>query len=249
MSAEKKSKRQLRRERMHQQEVRRRLITIGSITIGAALVVFAVVWPQIKSVGEIIPVTPLTDLPNPNGLSLGEADAPVTIDVFEDFQCPSCQYYTESIQPLIIQNLAAPGKVRYVFHQYPFIDGAGARNGGESDQAANASMCANEQGRFWDMQAILYVNWNGENQGNLSNRRLQAMAESIGLDMGSFNDCFRVNKYESDIQADFDLGNEMGVSGTPSVFVDGNKVGEPGRVATYEVIAQAVELAISARQP
>ena len=247
MSVEKKSKRQERRERMRQQEMRRRLLTIGLITVGAAFLVFAIVWPQIKSVGEIITVTP-PSLPDAEGLGLGDPNAPVTIDVFEDFQCPACRFFNESIENLIAEHLVKPGKVYYVFHHYPFIDGAGAASSGESDQAANASMCANEQGKFWEMKAILFANWNGENQGNLSNRRLQAMAESIGLDMGSFNDCFDANKYEADIQADFEKGDEMGVSGTPSVFVNGTRVGQEGKVAAYEEISQAVDLAINAAE-
>ena len=247
MSQEKKSKRQERRERMQQKERRNRLLTIGLITLGAALFVFAVVWPQVKSVGEIIPITP-RDLPNPNELSLGDPTAPVTVEVFEDFQCPACRYFTESVQPLLIEHLITPGKVYYTFRHYPFIDGAGAKAGGESDQAANASMCANEQGKFWDMQEILFANWNGENQGNLSDRRLQAMAESVGLEMNSFNDCFGANKYEAEIQADFDRGEEIGVSGTPSVFVNGNKVGQPGKIATFQEIAEAVNLAINSTE-
>jgi protein-disulfide isomerase len=239
MSPEKVSKRQQRREQMQRQQQRQRLILIGLIVAGAALVVFALIWPQVRSVGEIITVTPAT-LPNADGLSLGDANAPATIDVFEDFQCPACKAFTESRAPLIIENLVKTGKARYVFHNYPFLDGTGVGSGGESDQAANAVMCANEQDKFWEMQSILFANWNGENQGNLSDRRLQAMAESIGLDMNAFNSCFNANKFESEIQADFKKGQEMGVSGTPTVFVNGTKVGQPGTIPTYDEILQAV---------
>jgi protein-disulfide isomerase len=239
MSPEKVSKRQERRARQQRQQQRQRLMLIGGIVVVAALVVFALVYPNVKSVGEIITVTPAT-LPNPDGSSLGDTSAPATIDIFEDFQCPACRSFTESIEPLVIKNLVATGKARYVFHNYPFIDGNGVGNGGESDQAANAAMCANEQGKFWDMHAIIYANWNGENQGNLNDRRLQAMAESIGLDMNAFNDCFNANKYKSEIQADFDRGSKMGVNGTPTVFVNGSQVGQPGKIATYDEIAQAV---------
>jgi protein-disulfide isomerase len=240
MSPEKISKRQERRERMQRQQQRQRLITIGLIVLGAAIIVFAVVWPQVRSVGEIVTITPAA-LPNADGLSLGDANAPATIDVFEDFQCPACRSFTESIEPLIIQDLVATGKARYVFHFYPFLDDTtNPFGGGESDQAANAAMCANEQGKFWEMHSILFANWNGENQGAFSDRRLQTMGESIGLDMNTFNDCFNANKYETEIQADFDLGEQMGVSGTPSVFVNGSKVGQPGKIASYEEIAQAV---------
>jgi protein-disulfide isomerase len=242
MSREKVSKRQERRAKMQRDQQRQRLIIIGLIVLGAALVVFAVISPQLRSVGNIITVTPAT-LPKPNGLSLGDANAPATIDVFEDFQCPACQFFTQSVEPLVIQNLVSAGKARYVFHNYPFIDGNGASNGGESDQAANAAMCANEQGKFWEMHATLYANWNGENQGNFSDRRLQAMAESIGLDMNAFNSCFNANKYKADIQADFDKGQKMGVNGTPTVFVNGKQVGQPGKIATYDDIKQAVDAA------
>ena len=237
--SQKVSKRQERREKMQRQQQRQRLITIGLITLGAALVVLAVIWPQLRPVGEIVTVTPAA-LPEADGLSLGDPNAPVTIDVFEDFQCPACQRFTENTEPLIIQNLVASGQARYVFHNYPFLDGNGAGSSGESDQAANAAMCANEQDKFWEMHSILYANWNGENQGAFSSRRLQAMAESLGLDMDAFNSCFNSNQYEAEIQADFDLGGQMGVSGTPTVFVNGQRVGQPRQVPSYQEIADAV---------
>jgi protein-disulfide isomerase len=243
MSPEKVSKRQERRAKMQRQQQRQRLMIIGLIALGAALLVFAVVWPQLRSVGDIVTVTPAA-LPNADGLSLGDPNAPVTIDVFEDFQCSACLRFTENTEPLVIQNLVASGKARYVFHNYPFIDGNGVGSSGESDQAANATMCANEQGKFWEMHSILFANWNGENQGTFSDRRLQAMAESIGLDMSAFNACFNANKYEAEIQADFELGQEMGVSGTPTVFVNGIRVGGPRQVPSYQEIEQAVNAAI-----
>lgn len=237
MSREKVSKRQERRERMQRQQRRQRLITIGLITLGAALVVLAVIWPQLRPVGEIIPVTP-ADWPDADGLSLGDPNAPATIDVFEDFQCPACRNFTENTEPLVVQNLVATGKARYVFHNYPFIDDQSARK--ESDQAANAAMCASEQNEFWDMHSILFANWNGENLGAFSDRRLQAMAESIELDMDAFNSCFNANKYEAEIQSDLQLGQEMGVSGTPSIFVNGQQVGQGNQVPSYDQIAEAV---------
>lgn len=243
MSPDKKSKHLERREKLKQQEARSRILTLLLITAGTVFLVFALIWPQFKSAGEIKPVA-TSALSNANGLSLGEPNAIVTIDIFEDFQCPACQFFTESIETLIIQNYVNTGKVHYTFHNYPFIDGTGAGNGGESDQAANASMCANEQGKFWDMHAIIYANWNGENQGNLSDARLKAMAQEIGLDMNAFNDCFNTNKYKAEIQADFDTGNTLGVNGTPSVFINGVKVGQPGKIATYEEISQAIEQAL-----
>lgn len=243
MSPEKISKRQERRAKMQREQQRQRMIILGLIGLGAVLLVLAIALPQLRSVDDIITVTPAA-LPQADGLSVGDPNAPVTIDVFEDFQCPACQFFTESIEPLVIENLVATGKARYVFHNYSFLDGNGAGSNGESDKAANASMCANEQGKFWEMHSIMYANWNGENQGAFSDRRLQAMAESLGLDMDAFNTCFDTNKYEAEIQADFDLGEEMGVTGTPTVFVNGARVGAPGKIASYQEIEQAVNAAV-----
>jgi protein-disulfide isomerase len=239
MSPEKVSKRQERREKMQRQQQRQRLIILGVITLVAALVVFAVIWPQLRPVGEIVTVTPAS-LPETDGLSMGDPNAVVTIDIFEDFQCPACRRFTESTEPLIIENLVATGKARYVFHHYPFLDGNGVGNIGESDQAANAAMCANEQGKFWEMHSILFANWNGENQGAFSNRRLQAMAETLGLDMDAFNSCFNGNQYEAEILADFEMGQQMGVRGTPTIFVNSSRVGQVNSVPSYQEIADAV---------
>jgi protein-disulfide isomerase len=247
MSMEKKSKRQERREKMKNQTRNNRLIMAGLIVVGAALLVLAVVFTQRQSVEDIKTVAPVS-LPNPNGESLGDPATQVSIEVFEDFQCPACQYFSESVEPLVVQYLIETGKAKYTFRNYPFIDGDGAGNGGESDQAANAAMCASEQGKFWEMKAIIYANWNGENQGGLSNRRLQAMAEKIGLDTSAFNQCFDANTYRDKIQEDFEYGRELGVSGTPTVFVNGVRVGEPGKIATFQQISEAVEAAIVAGQ-
>ena len=84
-------------------------------------------------------------------------------------------------------------------------------------------------------------------QVEATRERLQAMAESLGLDMDAFNSCFSANTYETEIQADFDLGQQMGVSGTPTVFVNGRRVGQANSVASYPEIAEAVN-AIAAPQ-
>ena len=245
MSPEKKSKRQERREKMQQQKARSRLIMIAFITLGALLVVVAFIWPQFSTIDDLIVPEAYTGLAPQDGTSLGDPNAPVVIDIFEDFQCSSCKLFTENYEPLIIEYLVDTGKARLVFHNYPFLDGDGAGNGGNSDRAANATMCASEQNRFWDMQAIIFANLTGEYSGNFSDKALKTMAEAIGLDTASFNDCFDSNKYKDQIQADFDLGQEMGVTGTPSAFVNGVKVGEPGKIPTFQDIAVAVDAIVN----
>jgi protein-disulfide isomerase len=246
MSTEKEmSKRQQRRMKMRQAQMRSRMVTIGLMVIGALLVAFVLIYPNVKPIAEVVTAEPRS-YPQADKNSLGDPNAPVKIDVFEDFQCPACRIYTQEIESLIIENLVATGKVYYVFHNFPFIDGDGAGNGGESDQAANAVMCASEQNKFWETHGTIFANWNGENQGAFNDMRLTAIAEKVGLDMDAFNACFKANKYKAEIQADFDFGNSLGAKGTPSVFVNGTLVA-PGHVPSYDEIVAAVEAALAGK--
>lgn len=237
------SKRQARREQIRRKEKRGRLMGIGLITLGAIFVAFLIIYPNVKPVAAVQTAEPQT-YPQADKTALGDPNAPVKIDVYEDFQCPACRRYSLETEPLIVKNLVATGKVYYVFHHYPFLDGPGAGSNGESDQSASASMCASEQDKFWEMRDTIFANWNGENQGAFDDRRLAAFAETTGLDMTAFNACFEAKKYTAEIQADFDKGNEVGVQGTPSVFVNGTFI-SPGYIPSYDDILKAVDAALA----
>jgi protein-disulfide isomerase len=103
-------------------------------------------------------------------------------------------------------------------------------------------MCAADQNRFWDYHDILFANWDGENQGAFTDKRLVAFAEAIGLDMNAFSDCFNANQFQTEIEADLTAGRDTGISGTPSVLVNGRII-SPGFVPSYEDISQAIEAA------
>ena len=237
------SKRQVRREQIRRKEQRGKMLGITLVSLGAIFLAFLFIYPNLKPVGDVIKPEP-RDHPQVNKTSMGDPNAPVKIDVYEDFQCPACRTFSSDIEPLIVKNLIETGKAYYTFRQYPFIDGPGAGNGGESDQAANAAMCAAEQDKFWDMHDVIFANWNGEGLGAYNDRRLRAFAQTAGLNMNAFDDCFNTNKYKNEIQADFDTGNKIGVSGTPSIFVNG-KIVTPGYIPSYDDIAKAVEAALA----
>ena len=236
------SKRQQRREKMRREQQRNRLITIGLVTLGAIFIALVFVYPSFRAatepVGDVKAAVP-REHPQAEGMAMGDPNAPVKIDVFEDFQCPACRSFSTDIEPQIIENYVVTGKVYYVFHNYPFIDTNTVTK--ESHQAANGVMCANEQGKFWDYHDTLFANWNGENEGAFKDARLLAFAETIdGLDVDAFKTCFEENRYKDDIQNDFDLGQQMGVSGTPSVFVNG-EILSPGFIPQFADIQAAVD--------
>ena len=240
MSKKKISKRQRIREKRERQARMQRLGMIAIIAVGALLVAYALIYPNLKTAGEIVTVEP-NPRPFADGTAMGDLNAPVVIDVFEDFQCPACVQYTEEVERRITETYVISGQVYYVFHHYPFLDRTSENK--ESQQAANASMCANEQGQFWEYHDILFANWSGENAGAFNDKRLVAFAETLGIDTDLFTNCFGENRYQDAIQADFELGIEMGVSGTPSVFVNGQQI-TPGFVPGFEDIQQAVEAAL-----
>jgi len=263
------------RDRRRQERLRNRVLVILFVVAGALLITFALIWPTLQraqlsaqqtraAAGAadlpaarqtqtaaafaglgITPITPRTFNTTADGTHLGDPDAPVKVDVWEDFQCPACKSYSEQTEPSVIRDYVETGKAYYTFHFYPFLDGG--MPGGESQQSSNAAMCALEQGRFWDYHDVLFANWDGENQGGFSDPRLTAFADFLDLDMDAFNVCFEENRYASRIQQDLVLGQSFGVSGTPSVFVNGTIV-TPGFVPSYEAMVEAIEAALSAGQ-
>jgi protein-disulfide isomerase len=243
-----KSKRQLMREQRARQQQRQRLYTVGGIVLAAALIVALFVLPTLRpanssqEIGEIVQITPMA-LPEGEGLRLGPPDAPIKIEVFSDFQCPACQDFAQRTEPFVIENLVKAGTASLTYRQFPFIDDRAPYK--ESDQAANASMCAMEQGRFWDFHDMLFANIHSENQGIVTDARLEGLAQALGgLDMDQWRSCFKANKYLDQINADIKLGESMGVNGTPSVFVNGVIVA-PGYVPSYQQVNEAVQAALA----
>jgi protein-disulfide isomerase len=219
MSPDKKSKRQERRERIRQQETRRRLLTIGLITVGAILLVFAVVWPQIRPVAAVVAVDSGTP-PNANDNTMGDPNAPIKIEEFSDFQCPFCERFHQDTEPLLKQYYVDTGKVQFIYRSmgnWVSQNVGGAKT--ESQDAALAAYCAGDQNKFWEMHAHLFGNVLGEDAGSFTDRRLQAIAEKAGLNMGEFNSCYSSGKYEDRVQQDLKDGQAAGINGTPGFLV------------------------------
>ena len=234
------------RSKHRQRQSRQNLPLIIIIVVVALVIVGVFVIPQIQAanapVGEIVTVTPFPR-PQSNGLSAGNPNARIKIDVYEDFQCPYCRLYSDDVEVQLMKNEVAAGTVYYTYHHFLIIDRATWDSPQkESHQAANASMCAADQGRFWDYHDILFANQGGENTGSFTDPRLAAFARALGLDMTRFNDCFTANAHRAQIDADIARATQLGVSGTPSVFVNGVDV-SPGQVPTYAQIQAAIAAA------
>jgi protein-disulfide isomerase len=231
---------------MRRGELRGRLLTILFVTFVAGVVAFFLIYPNIRPIGEIRSITPQAN-PMADKNSLGSPEAPVSVDVWEDFQCPACKSFSDNTKPQLVENYVATSKVRFTYHFFPFIDNGAASR--ESDHSSNAAMCAADQGRFWDYHDILFANWNGENAGAFSDRRLVGFAENLGLDMDAFGACVNGQKYDEMVQQDMKDGTNLGVASTPTILVNGVIVENPDGprlVPQYEHIAAAIDAALAA---
>ena len=168
--------------------------------------------------------------------SKGAATAQVVVEEFADFQCPACRRFFEGPARQLEEEYVSTGKVKFVFRHYAFL-------GQESRWAAEASECANEQGRFWDYYDKLFTEQGGENVGVFSKPNLQRFAGELGLDAARFNQCLTSGKYTASVFEDINQAASKGVRGTPTLFVNGQPV---DRGSDYAVLRQAIEAALSA---
>ncbi len=232
-----------RTKKKRQQRMNKILFVGGIILFFILLFASPTIYNALKPAGDFVKITPVA-YQMENGKAIGNPNAKVKIELFEDFQCPACKGYSDSVEKqLLASSYITDGQVYYIFRQYPFLDSASITK--ESHQAANASMCAMEQGRFWDYHEILFTNQSAvENGGFFNDKRLLAFAESLGLDMTAFNSCFSANKYSADIEADLQLGTAAGVNSTPTVIINGTKP-FPTTIPTYEELKTAIDAALA----
>lgn len=236
------SKRQARREELRRKERQQRLTIIGVIAVVTLAIIVLIVVPSIRSatapVGEFVKITPAA-YSAVNKTFMGDPNAKVKIEIFEDYTCSACKVYSETIEPRVIQEIVETGQASYVFYQYPFLDDNVAIK--DADRSANAALCAADQNRFWEFKSMLFANQTGY-ADQFNDKRMIAFAEYLGLDMAQFEACYKENRFQNQINEEMSLGRTMGITGTPTVFVNGVNVA-PGKVPTFEQILQAVQAA------
>lgn len=214
------SKRQARREQMQKRSQRQRLITIGIIILGAILIVVPIAYQMLKPAAAVQTVQ-LDDHPNAKDNSIGDANAPVKIEEFSDFQCPYCERFHKETEPLLIKYYVDTGKVQFTYRSMGnWVSGNIGGANTESQDAAAAAYCAGEQNKFWEMHDYLFGNVIGENVGSFTDKRLTAIAGKVpGLDVNQFNSCYKSGKYTSRVTQDFNDGQAAGITGTPGFIL------------------------------
>jgi protein-disulfide isomerase len=151
--------------------------------------------------------------------SIGPDNAPVVVDEYSDLQCPACASVSPEVERIARDN---PDLIKLTFHHFPLPQHESAF------RAAQASECANEQGKFWEFADSAF-----QNQSNLTDSKFIEIAESLNLNKPQFQACLDSNISQAPVRADLSLGNSMGVSYTPSFFVNGKLIRYSGR-ETFE---------------
>jgi len=172
----------------------------------------------------------------------GDEDAEVIIVEYSDFQCPFCGRFYSSTLPEVEKNFVDTGKVRFAYKHFPLPFHT------EADEAAEASECAKEQGKFWEMHDWIFENtgsWTGKSGDSLK-QAFSDGASSIGLDKSKFESCYDSGKYKSLVQKHTQEGSSDGVSGTPSFLIGNEKDGYKVVVGAqpYSVFEQAINAAL-----
>jgi len=164
--------------------------------------------------------------------SLGNKNAKVTIIEFSDYQCPFCRTFWKESFSQLKKEYIDTGKVKFVYRDYPLSFHPMA------EPSAQAGECADDQGQYWEFHDKLFGEEDKKGQGTVTYtvQDLKLWASQIGLDQAKFNQCLDSNKHKAEVQKDFDDGNSAGVSGTPSLFINGRLVVGAQPYASFKAI-------------
>jgi protein-disulfide isomerase len=158
-------------------------------------------------------VKPVSENVNP----LGNKDANITVIEFADYRCPFCQKFHQETFDKLVTNFINTGKAKYLFKDF-VVNDRGEYKG--SMQAAVASHCAAEQGKYWEYLKEIYKNFKPEPQHWVTLDALVQFANNVQIqDIEKFKKCVELNKYQSQIEESGSLAKQLGITGTPSFVV------------------------------
>ena len=232
---------ELRAQHARQDRRRRRTLVAAVVSVVLALAVGIGVAVQAgrDSGGGGSTATPGGTTSGGAGFAIGASDAPVTVEVYEDFQCPACQAFEEASGPTLTE-LVDAGTVRLVYRPIAFLDRASTDR--YSTRSLNAAACVADAAgtdAFVRFHEALFAEQPAEGGAGLPDSRLVELAEGAGADRQAVSGCLENLEFESWARDVTDAASKAGVNGTPTVLVNG----EPLAVPTPESLRAAVDRA------
>jgi protein-disulfide isomerase len=198
----------------------RTIVLIGAVVL-AVVAIIVIGMRREAGAGATQPVAmemDPADIQRARGVDMGSADAPVQLHEYADYQCPACQQFSTFIHPLIKERLIDTGLVRLVRYDFPLIN-----NHPHAFLAARAARCAGDQGRYWEYHDVLYgrqPTWSPtRNPADL----FVEYAGLVGIDAGTFQRCLASDQHAEEVTRNLRLGESLGVNGTPSFIINGQR--------------------------
>lgn len=194
------------------------------IVVVAALLVLQGSTPQSVDVASL--KAPLSEAPA--GLAadraLGKTDAPVTLEIWSDFQCPACDQLATIVEPTLIRTYVTPGTLRIVVRDAAFQGAKSGASYDESVEAGAAARCAAVQNAYWPFHNWLFANQVGENQGAFNDERLRGIATAVGLDVKAWDACRATGEQQAAVRAETKEALAKGVNATPTMYLNGQAI-------------------------
>lgn len=218
----------------------------GMLAVVAVVGIGAIVYSMNRGGGAGMATEPLnlsmasadSLLERARGVTIGAEDAPVQMFVFSDFQCPACGVWQTRIEANLKAEFVETGKVRYTYYDFPLVS-----IHAHAFLAARAGRCAEDQGRFWEYHDRVFA---GQNEWAFSQTAPVAQftqyAADIGLDANAFTECLRSDRYADVVTANALLGEQLGVRGTPTVYVGQRRLSDR-EWGDYAAVRAAIEAA------
>lgn len=148
---------------------------------------------------------------------LGQANAPVTIVEYSDFQCPFCKRLFDEVEPQIKKDYIDTGKAKMIYKNYAFL-------GETSTIAAEGLWCANDQQKFWEYHEYVFSKIGGAHGEWMTEENIAKIATDLKLNSKNFADCISSGKYADKVAQELEEGKKFGVEGTPATFINGQMV-------------------------
>ncbi len=203
----------------------------------AVLGIAAIAAVAIVVGGVTAPPAPVANVVRPTA---GTSSAPVVVAEYSDYQCDYCGRWSRDIEEAFRTAFVDTGRVRFEWHDY-------AWEGQESIDAANAARCAGDQGQFWEMHDLLYLNQNATpNTGAFTKDNLKSMGASLGLETAAFDACVDAGTYDDAVRADGVTSQRTVGGGTPAFTIGGTLY---AGYQTMDQLTAAVEAAEAAASP
>ncbi len=167
-----------------------------------------------------------------NRNTLGDPEAPVTVQAWEDFRCPACAAFNQRVKPGLVDNYIVSGQVKLEFHHFPL-----QQHEPGASLAAQASECAADQGQFWPYHDRVFQATASGPSAFLMERLIEYAVE-LGMDADTFTSCMTNQSHLLTISESLQAARAAGHNSTPTVLVNGVRVANP---LDYEAISAAVD--------